>query len=175
VGPRIASSFCENVPRITALSSRKMPTLFSTTFGALSYGAGEQFMFPNGLPGFPQETAFLPVEVPEQLPLLYLQSVQTPNLCFVTLPVNCLLEGYKLSAEPDDLNVIGLGTDTRLGPGILCLAILCFAQDGTADANLRAPLVINLENRKGIQAIQSRGDYAIRFPVGSSREVTTCS
>ena len=46
---------------------------------------GEQFVFPSGLPGFPCETAFLPVEVPEHLPLVYLQSMRTSDLCFVAL------------------------------------------------------------------------------------------
>ena len=44
-------------------------------------------LFPEGLPGFERERRFLPLEMPDQHPLVFLQSAATPALCFVTLPV----------------------------------------------------------------------------------------
>jgi flagellar assembly factor FliW len=152
-----------------------MPRVFSRSFGAIDYVAGEPFSFPNGLPGFPLETAFLPIEVPEQLPLVYLQSLQTPTLCFVALPVHCIVPNYELSPNREDMARIGLGPDVRPGSDMLCLALLCFGEDGMPAANLRAPVIVNIKNRRAIQTIQSEDRYPIRFPLQTGQEVSTCS
>jgi flagellar assembly factor FliW len=148
-----------------------MPKVLSRNFGAVEFAPGEQFVFPHGLPGFPGETAFLPVEIPDQLPLVYLQSLRTPDLCFVALPVNCLVADFQLSANAEDLSLIDLGPDAARGPQMLCLALLCFGDDGTAAANLRAPVIVNMHNRRGVQAIQNEDRYPIRFPLKAQREV----
>jgi flagellar assembly factor FliW len=152
-----------------------MPRILSRNFGALNYAPGEQFVFSEGLPGFPDETAFLPVQAPEQFPLLYLQSLQTPDLCFVTLPARCLVADYELSPESDALSLIGLGAEAQPGPEMLCLALLCFSEDGTASANLRAPLIVNVKNRMGVQMIQAEDRYPIRFPLKPEKGETVCS
>lgn len=151
-----------------------MPRVLSRKFGAVEYVAGEEFVFPHGLPGFPCETAFLPVEIPEQLPLVYLQSLRTPGLCFVALPARCIVAGFELAPNTQDLDAIGLGSDARPGPEMLCLALLCFREDGTVTANLRAPLVINVKSRVGIQMIQVEDRYPIRFPLQPEKEATMC-
>src|ERR1700754_2242338 len=107
-----------------------MPTVVSRHFATLNYNSGEQFTFPYGLPGFPAQTAFLPVEVPDQLPVLYLQSLDTPDLCFVSLPVRCIVSDYQLCPNGDDLARIGLDPDIQPGPEALCLAIVAFSEDG---------------------------------------------
>lgn len=152
-----------------------MPKVLSRNFGAVEFAPNEQFVFPNGLPGFPSETAFVPVEIPEQLPLVYMQSLQTPDLCFMALPVNCLVEDYRLSATAEDLAVVDLGPNTVRGPGTLCLAFLCVGEDGTATANLRAPIIVNLQNRRGVQAIQNEDRYPIRFKIGAQAGGLECS
>jgi flagellar assembly factor FliW len=152
-----------------------MPKVLSRKFGAIDYAAGEQFVFPNGLPGFPLETAFLPIEVPEQLPLLYLQSLRTPDLCFVGVPVNCIVADYELSLNADDLACIGLSPDAQPGSEMLCLALVCFKEDGTGAANLRAPIIINVNNRIAVQMIQIEDRYPFRFPLNPEKEVTMCS
>jgi flagellar assembly factor FliW len=156
-----------------------MPRVLSRSFGIVDYVAGEEFVFPTGLPGFSLETAFLPVEVPEQLPLVYLQSMRTPELCFVALPANCIVAGYLVSANPEDLETIRVNQDEpdgiHPGPETLCLALLCFSEDGTVTANLRAPLVVNLKSRIGVQMIQNDDRYPIRFLLETGEEVSVCS
>jgi flagellar assembly factor FliW len=151
-----------------------MPKIVSQNFGTIEYAPGEPFVFPDGLPGFPLETGFLPVEVPDQLPLLYLQSLRRCDLCFVALPVGCIVGSYELAAGADDLVRIGLSPDTQPGSQMLCLALVCFAEDGTATANLRAPVIVNLENRMAAQTIQSEDRYPIRYVLQPAREGAMC-
>ena len=151
-----------------------MPKALSRNFGAVEYTSGEQFVFPNGLPGFLDETIFLPVEIPEQFPLLYLQSLRTPDLCFVTLPVNCILPDFQLSASAEDLACADLSPEVAIGRNILCLALVCFGEDGTPAANLRAPIVVNVKNRKGVQVVQNEERYPFRYPLEPEKEVQMC-
>lgn len=152
-----------------------MPKALSRNFGAVEFAPDEQFVFPNGLPGFPRETAFLPVEIPEQLPLVYLQSLQTSDLCFIALPVNCLVQDYRLSASAEDLALVDLRPEAVPGPDALCLAFLCVGEDGTATANLRAPVIVNLQNHRGVQAIQNEDRYPVRFVLGTREGGFECS
>ena len=151
-----------------------MPKVVSRNFPAIEYTSGEEFVFPHGLPGFPEEQAFLPVEIPEQLPLLYLQSLRTPDLCFVALPAKCIVADYRLAPNPEDYGLLELETDTQPGPDMLCLALVCFGEDGTVAANLRAPLVISVKSRRGVQMIQSEDRYPIRFLLEPEREAAAC-
>lgn len=159
---------------MTALKVQLMSQALSSNFGTLEYDDEALFRFPGGLPGFPEEKAFLPVEIPEQFPLLYLQSPRTPELCFVTLPVQCVVSDYELASSREDIARIGLGPDARPGPTMLCLAVICFSEDGSAAANLRAPILINVENRLGVQTIQFDDQYPIRYPLKAEKEPATC-
>lgn len=150
-----------------------MPTAFTRNFGAIEYQQAELFFFPQGLPGFADETKFLPVELPDQFPLVYLQSLRTPDLCFAALPVNSVITGYRLGVTAGDLEGIGLRPDVQVGTDMLCLALICFAEEGAA-ANLRAPVIINLKNRMAAQIIQNDDRYPIRFPLVPSTEVAVC-
>ena len=151
-----------------------MPQVLTRNFGTIDYDAADVFTFSEGLPGFPLETAFLPIEIPEQLPLVYLQSMRSQGLCFVCLPVNCIVTDYQLSPNTEDLDRIGLAPDARPGSGMLCLALICFGEDGTAAANLRAPIIVNVDRRLAMQAIQSEDRYSIRHPLRQGKEVPAC-
>ena len=58
---------------------------------------------------------------------------------------------------------------------MLCLALLCFGEDGTAAANLRAPIIINVKNRLGVQTIQSRGPLSLSFSAQRGRKEIRCA
>jgi flagellar assembly factor FliW len=156
-----------------------MPTILSRCFSPIEYATGDCFVFPQALPGFPAETTFLPIEIPEQLPLLYLQSVLTPELCFIALPARCVIADYELAENAEDLLTVGLAPGAQPGPEVLCLALVCFEKNGNAVANLRAPIVVNLRNRLGVQVIQGDGRYPFRHSMTALQtdpeEVDACS
>ena len=56
-----------------------------------------ELLFPAGLPGFEAERGMLPVEIPAQKPLVYLQSLTNPEVCFVSLPVFIVDPGFRSS------------------------------------------------------------------------------
>jgi flagellar assembly factor FliW len=137
-----------------------MPLLQTKNFGAVSYEAGAALEFPLGLPGFDDRRWFLALHFPDTDPLIFLQSVDDPELCFLTIPVLTVDSTYRLQVDVEDCELIGLaGGDLRIGENVLCLAVLSLREDGPT-ANLLAPIVVNLRNRVSVQAVAPQSGYS---------------
>jgi flagellar assembly factor FliW len=113
-----------------------------------------ELFFPAGLPGFEEERRILPVEIPSQRPLVYLQSLRSHEICFVSLPVFVIDPGFRLSLSEEERYVLELpeGHTPVIGADVLCLALLVPCGQ-TVRVNLNAPIVINLNNARGVQCV----------------------
>jgi|YNPBryBLVA2012_1023415.scaffolds.fasta_scaffold00286_11 flagellar assembly factor FliW len=147
-------------------------------FGTIEYDPEAVFQFPAGLPGFEDQRRFLPLQQPNVEPIVFLQSLDRPDLCFITLPVQTIEPGYRLSISAEDLRLLGLPEDRQpeMGKQVLCLAIVAVAEGRPPTANLLAPVVLNLENRRAVQAILSDSPYSHRHPLpAGGQEDPVCS
>jgi flagellar assembly factor FliW len=153
-----------------------MPTCSTKYNGEVVYSDDAALTFPRGLFGFESETRFLALEAPSLRPLVFLQSLATPDLCFLTLPVSVVCPDYKLSLAEEDLSLLGLqaGREPLIGPGRLCLAIVTVQERQPTTANLMAPVVANLENRIAVQALVTQSGYSHRQEFLSPREEAAC-
>ncbi|MEO8126741.1 MAG: flagellar assembly protein FliW [Bryobacteraceae bacterium] len=140
-------------------------------FGVLEYDAGAVVTFPRGLPGFESETSFVPIEQEASKPALFLQSVVTPKLCFIALPMESIDPAYQLKVSDEDLQVIGAGA--RESESLRCLAVVC-AGRGRPTANLLGPIVINQETRQAVQAVRDDARYAVEHPLLPEPEAEEC-
>jgi flagellar assembly factor FliW len=152
-----------------------MPELETTNFGPIAYSEASVFEFPRGLPGFEERHRFVPVQNPGTAPVVFLQSVDVPSLCFTTLPVFVVDPGYHLQIAEQDLETLGFACEVqpRIGKDVLCLAVLSLREDG-ATANLLAPVVVNLKTRAAVQAVMEEVEYSHQHSLGRA-EVTSCS
>lgn len=141
-------------------------------FGTIEFEPNDVCQFPAGLPGFEDEHEFIPLEQPHTRPIVFLQSLRRPELCFITLPVQTIQPDYRLAISPEDLRLLELPEDRQpeIGKQVLCLAIVAVAEGEPPTANLLAPVVINLENRRAVQAILSDSGYSHRHPLLAGRE-----
>ncbi|MGA3072353.1 MAG: flagellar assembly protein FliW [Bryobacteraceae bacterium] len=133
-------------------------------FGPVDYDEQSVMLFPEGIPAFEQEQRFLALRQPINEPLVFLQSLANPNLCFATLPALSACPGYQLSMTPEDLEALGLeaGRQPVIGRDVLCLAILSLEENAPPTVNLLAPIVVNLHTLCGRQAIQTDSPYSHR-------------
>jgi flagellar assembly factor FliW len=147
----------------------------TTNFGEITYEPDSELEFPGGLPGFEDRKRFVAVRFVENDPLLYLQSLEDPGLCFITMPVLSVDPKYKLTVADDDLSQLGLPSarQPRIGEDVLCLTVVAVRETGPT-ANLLAPIVINLKNRRGVQAIAPGSDYSHQFEL-VPEEAAVCS
>jgi flagellar assembly factor FliW len=113
-----------------------------------------ELYFPSGLPGFENERRIVPVEIPSQRPIVYLQSAVNAEICFVALPVFVIMRDYALRLTEDERLELQFPDTLQpvIGEDVLCLGLLVPCGD-SVQVNLNAAIVINLHNRRGIQRI----------------------
>ena len=138
-------------------------------FGRVSSDAGLVVDFPAGLPAFETERAFLAIEHPRLAPVIFLQSMATPSLCFLALPVLSIEPAYVLQMSTDDLTAIGVNGRPApvIGQDVAALALITIAEDGRASANLMSPVVVSLPALRAIQAMRSDRAYSYNHPLGN--------
>lgn len=152
-----------------------MPVLDTKNFGRIAYQEASEIDFPAGLPGFEDRRRFLAVQLSQTSPLVFLQNMEDPKLCFVTLPVLSVDSRYRLRLTPEDLERIGLSAyrQPRIGPDVMCLAVLSLRASGPT-ANLLAPVVVNVANLKAVQAVTTDSGYSHRYAL-TLQEAVVCS
>jgi flagellar assembly factor FliW len=141
----------------------------------LDYDENAAIEFPLGIPGFEQEHRFVLIEQRPLDPLVFLQSLDNPNLCFVTLHVRIVCPDYRLQLCDQDLGALGLPAGRRpsIGPQLACLAIVHIGENEVT-ANLLAPIVIHVPARRAVQAIMAGSDYSHQHRIDSI-EAPVCS
>lgn len=145
-----------------------MPSVETKYFGILSYPDGSVYEFPQGLPAFEQEKAFVLIQSPEKAPLVFLQSLTRASLCFVAFPILVVDQSYQLAIAPEDLEALELdnGRQPVLGAEVMVLALISLHDEVPATANLMAPVVLSLKTRRGLQAIRRDRRYSHQHPLG---------
>ena len=153
-----------------------MPQLNTRYFGRLEFADDAMLHFPGGIPGFEEEKSFVLIEQPGTHPLVFMQSAASVELCFAALPVGTIVPQYRLRLESEESAQLALpaGQRPEIGKGLLCLALLTFGETECPSANLMAPIVVNLANRKAIQSIQSESGYSPQHPLTPERVEALC-
>ena len=154
-----------------------MPTLTTRYFDQLEYSDNAPFQFAAGIPGFEEHTDFLFIQQPHTNPLVFMQSLHGPAVCFIGLPAKVVDPNYHLELSPEESNALGLpfvdGPQTH--PELLSLVLLTFAENTEPVANLMSPIVLNPQTRRGIQAIQLGSSYSLRHPLALESQAVACS
>ena len=113
--------------------------------------------FPAGLPGFENCTRFVLAEQVSIAPVVRLQSLDIPDLCFLAVPVAAIDPEYQPALLPEDLALL----DAQEGdPDPLFLALLAVSNDEALTANLMAPIVVNIATGVAVQAVRADSRYS---------------
>jgi flagellar assembly factor FliW len=138
---------------------QELITFASTRFGELQVPAESVIEFPSGVIGFPHTTQYVMLE--HKHPFSWLHSVQDANLAFV------VVDGFEFGQQFDVKPPIGnKDTDLREDDEYAILIIVTVRADPRlTTANLKAPLFVNMRNRRGVQIIFDDARYSTRFPL----------
>jgi len=136
-------------------------------FGSIDFEPSDVVQFPHGLPAFEEELEFLLLRPPASAPVVFLQSLRRPSLCFLALPIEAIIPDYRLSITREDLETLALPADRQPVPGseVWCLAIIVVTENGQVNANLLAPIIVNPANRRALQAIRIDSCYSHQHKV----------
>jgi flagellar assembly factor FliW len=145
--------------------------------GTMTYLDEVVLHFPQGLIGFENETRFLPIEQPHARPIVFLQSLSTPGLCFLALPIFVIDRNYRLEISDTDLEALQLPVSRMpvIGVDVMCLALVSIPEQGPTTANLLAPVVVNIASNTAVQVINTNPEYSHQFPFLERVEALSCS
>lgn len=144
-----------------SLKSGDTVTFTSTRFGEFTVPAETVIEIPSGIIGFPHSTRFVMLD--HKPPFSWLHSVEDPNLAFV------VVDGFEFGQQFDVKPPVGdKDTDLRGDDEYAILIVVTVRPDPRlTTANLKAPVFVNMRNRKGVQTIIDDPRYSTRFPLWS--------
>ncbi len=131
----------------------------STRFGDLVVSPDSIMEFPSGLIGFQRATRFILLD--HKPPFSWLHSADDPNLAFVVIDGAEFGQHYNWKPPQSDKEC-----DFRENDEFAILIIVTVRPDPSmTTANLKAPLFVNIRNRKGMQIIFDDSRYSTRHPL----------
>jgi flagellar assembly factor FliW len=96
----------------------------------------------------------------EEGTFFWLQGVDDPELAFVVTDPFSVNDSYFVEADDDEIKEI----DAKSPDRILTLAIVTVPEDITKmSVNLKAPLLINMDNNRGMQVIMKNETFPVRY------------
>ena len=137
-------------------------------FGKIDVQDDKIIEFPEGILGFPELKKFtLMFDLDNSSPsgLNFLVSLDEPAFMMPVVPAIAVKPDYSPSITADIEKAIGPLTEDNL----LILVTMTIPSDITQmTVNLNAPIIVNVESRKAIQAMVENDGYDIKYPIYES-------
>ncbi len=139
-----------------------MMTIQTSRFGEIEVSEDTFLTFSTGLVGFPAVQKFVVLDVAEDCHYQWFQAIEEPDLALIIIDVHVLDPEFPVEASDEAIAELEISpTDPVL---IMAVVTIPSGQPDRATANLRAPLVVNLRNRKGKQLILHES-IPLHFPL----------
>ena len=129
----------------------------STRFGDMSVAADTIIDFPAGLIGFPRHKKYVMFD--HKPPFAWLHSTEDPSLAFVVMDGSQFTEQFDMKIPFGSTEI-----DLQEGDEFAILIVVTVRSDPKfTTANVKAPLFVNVKNRKGTQVIYDDPKFPTRF------------
>lgn len=134
-------------------------------FGEVDLDENKVITFEDGIIGFEdckRYTILYNNEEGDSSTISWLQSLDAPELALPVISPLSVLADYNPIVEDEVLKPLGELTEEN----IIILLTLSVPSDITKmSANLKAPLIINADTKKGCQIIAENPDYVIKYNI----------
>jgi flagellar assembly factor FliW len=141
---------------------RTVIKLKTTRFGDIEVRAEDVIELPAGLIGFPELKRYVLLDHDKDSPFKWLQSLDDGAIAFVL--INPLLFKPDYTVEVTEAEVLDLSL-TAEEDAVISVIITIPNNPQNMTANLKAPLVFNLKNRRGKQLVLSNSQYTTRHNI----------
>jgi len=136
--------------------------IMTRDFGRLEIKKSDVISFKSGLPGFESLKDFVLLPMGEDSPFIVMQSVDDPDIAFVTVEPGNLIQNYEF--EINDKTEKELEIE-KISDLLILNIITLKDQIKKSTANLSAPIVINIEDKLGKQVILDDQRYQVRYKI----------
>jgi flagellar assembly factor FliW len=134
----------------------------TSRFGPVIIQTEDILEFQEGILGFNDLRRFVLLDDPNDEIFAWLQSCEVPGVAFPVLEPELFTTGYKVTLARNDLEALQL----KEVEGSRSYAIITIPDDVTQmTANLKAPIIINIQKRVGRQCVLQDNSLAIREPI----------
>lgn len=131
----------------------------SRVFGELEINEDSIIVFEDGIPAFEHLKKFVIVAEKES-PFLWLQSVEDKDIAFVIINPFKIKPDYELDLPDDVLSKLEI--ESAEDVAIFCIVVIPEDIKQTR-VNLKAPVIINVNKRKGMQYLLDDERYPLRY------------
>ena len=134
-------------------------------FGEVDIDPAKIIRFENGIVGFPDLQSFALIHDADQgnnAGIRWMQSIEEPGFALPVMDPLIVCGDYNPEVDDEILKPIG-----KIEPDeILVLVTVTVPKDlKKMSVNLRAPIVINVTERKAVQIILEDDSYKVKFPI----------
>lgn len=128
-------------------------------FGQLTISEQEIIQIPQGILGFPELKRFCLVDPADDTLILWLQSLENPEIAFPVLEPKVFRTEYAVRLSAAELRELKLENINQSA----VFSILTIPSDATQmTANLKAPIVINLKAQLARQVVLQENEYSVK-------------
>ena len=132
-------------------------------FGEIEIDEDKKITFEQGIIGFPDLKDFLLIHDSESKGgIRWMQSIQEPAFAMPVIDPLLVCPDYNPSVEDELLKPLGGITEENT---LVLVTITVPHEIENMTVNLKAPIVINGENRKANQIITDDDKYAVKYPI----------
>lgn len=129
----------------------------TSRFGEVEIDDDAVISMPDGMLGFSEITKYVLIQHRDGSPFLWYQAVDEPNLAFVVVDAFTFFPDYEVVMSSEDVEVLKCSK-----PGDLAVFLVVVIPDNPEEmtANLRGPLVINVDNKVARQVVLTDEKYS---------------
>ncbi|MCX8129906.1 MAG: flagellar assembly protein FliW [Clostridia bacterium] len=129
-------------------------------FGEIEIEEGRILKFEEGVPGFEQVKKYVIVQPPDQNALFkWLQGVDKTDIAFVIVNPFSIVKNYDIEIKNDVIQLLEIEKEED----VEIYSIVVVPEDvSRMSMNLKAPIVINIKNNRGVQVVLDTDKYGVR-------------
>ena len=137
----------------------------TSRFGSFEFLEKDQLLFPEGLLGFDELRKFIFLNDSLDEIFIWLQSCEQPEVAFPILEPSLFASHYEIELTKNDLEVLRL----KKAQAYIGFSIITIPDDPLQmTANLKAPIIVNKEQKVAKQCVLQDHHLSIREPIFSN-------
>ena len=133
--------------------------LISPIHGTITYEENEIIKFEKGIPGFQKLKKFIIKDIEENSPFSVLQSIEDKHIGFILISPFSIYDNYEINLNEEVVKSLEIKSPEDV---LLYSLVTLNSNLREITANLKAPIVINIKNKKGEQYIIDKDKYKIK-------------
>jgi len=146
-----------------------MEKYIDTPDGKILVEENERIFFPEGIYAFEALKNFYILRMDDDNVFYLLQSEERPEIAFIIINPYLFKKNYILNVREEDLKAIKINNEKDAEKDLAVFTIVTI-NENSMTANLLGPIIINLKEKIGKQALALNEDYSTKHDILSEIE-----